>query len=372
MRLRLALAFAAALALSPSKLVFGAELTYGSWPPAADWLNSHALPETFRRIEEATGGEVKWNLIPGGQLAGGVETFNAIQDGIMDAGLGIATYVPNLLPSIATLYGTVVPGNDPVAAAGAAAETVMLHCPSCLEEARKIDQIPFAGYAGAPYVLMCREPIRTVEELKGKRIRASGASLNMMNMAGASVISASLTDAVSLLQRGGLDCVAGVGEWLRTFGYGDFAKYVTDFSFGVSAPAIAFMMNRDKWMALSPEAKQAHLRSFGYLAAEMTITNFIIRNQEAVQEQVAGNGVEIIQAGDDFAKLLADYQKEELGINVEKAKGFGVEDPAAFIAAYKEAVEKWRAISAEVGLDVDKFAERMWEEIYSKVDPEAL
>jgi TRAP-type transport system periplasmic protein len=147
---------------------------------------------------------------------------------------------------------------------------------------------------------------------------------------------------------------------------------VTDFSFGVSAPAIAFMMNRDKWMALSPEAKQAHLRSFGYLAAEMTITNFIIRNQEAVQEQVAGNGVEIIQAGDDFAKLLADYQAEELGINVEKAKGFGVEDPAAFIAAYKVAVEKWRAISAEVGLDVDKFADRMWEEIYSKVDPEAL
>jgi hypothetical protein len=290
----------------------------------------------------------------------------------MDAGLGIATYVPNLLPSIATLYGTVVPGNDPVAAAGAAAEVVMLHCPSCLKEAADIGQIPFAGYAGAPYVLMCVDPVTTVEQLKGKRIRASGAALNVLNMAGASVVSASLVEAVSLLQRGGLDCVAGVTEWLRTFGYGDFAKNVTDFSFGVASPAIAFMMNRDKFNALSPEAKTAHLKAFGYLAAEMTITNFIVRNNEALEEQKAQNGVKVVQAGDDFAKLLADYQVAEFDLNVAKAKGLGVEDPEAFIEAYKAAVEKWRGISAEVGLDVEKLADKMWEEIYSKVDVNSL
>lgn len=367
----LALTAVAALALG-SVQSRAEQLTYGSWVPAADWLNSHALPETFKRIEEGTNGDVTWNLIPGGQLAGGKETFTAIQDGIMDAGLGIATYVPNLMPSIATLYGTVVPGNDPVAAAGAAAETVMLHCPSCLAEAKKINQIPFAGYAGAPYVLMCREPIKTVEDLKGKRIRASGAALNILDLAGASVVSASLTDAVSLLQRGGLDCVAGVTEWLRTFGYGDFAKYVTDFSFGVAAPAIAFEMNRDRWTALSPEAKKAHLKAFGYLAAEMTITNFIVRNKEALDDQIKNNGVQMVQAGDDFADLLKQYQEKELGINVEKAKSLGVEDPEAFIKAYKTAVEKWRGISEKVGLDVEAFSAAMWDEVYSKVDPESL
>ena len=70
MKKALALATAAAITLATGQ-VSAEQLTYGSWVPAADWLNSNALPETFKRIEEATGGDVTWELIPGGQLAGG-------------------------------------------------------------------------------------------------------------------------------------------------------------------------------------------------------------------------------------------------------------------------------------------------------------
>ena len=76
---------------------------YGSWVPATDWLNAGALPETFRRITEATGGAVTWELVPGGQLAGGVETFAAVKDGLMDAGVAVPTYVPDLTPAMSML-----------------------------------------------------------------------------------------------------------------------------------------------------------------------------------------------------------------------------------------------------------------------------
>lgn len=371
MRIRNAMA-AAAVALGLAAPASAQHFVYGSWVPAADWLNSTALPEMFRRVEEATGGAVTWELIPGGQLAGGVDTMTAIQDGVMDAGLAIANYTPNLLPSLAILYGTAVEGNDPVAAAGAAAETMLLNCPSCLAEAAAINQIPIAGQAGAPYVLMCREPVRTVDDIKGKRVRASGASLEMLNMAGAATVSASLVEAVSLLQRGGLDCVAGVGEWLRTFGYGDFAKYVTDFSFGVSAPAISFMMNRDAFHSMSAEGKAATLRAAPYVTAEMTITNFIVRNQQAMDEQIATNGVQMIEATDSFAELLRAYKAKELDINKAKGAEFGVEGVETFVGKYLELVEKWRGISADVGLDVAKFEQALWDEVYSKVDPDSL
>lgn len=366
-------AFAALAAVCSLSLPAQAkDLVYGSWVPASDWLNSTALPKAFADIEAETGGSVSWELIPGGQLAGGRETPTAIQDGLMDAGLVIPTYVPNLLPSMAILYGTAIEGNDPVAAAGAAMETVLLNCPSCLEEARKINQIPLAGQAGAAYVLMCREPVKTVADLEGKRVRASGASLEMLNLAGASTVSASLVEAVSLLQRGGLDCVAGVGEWLRTFGYGDFAKYVTDFSFGVSAPAISFALNRDQWLAMSEAEQIAHLRASAYISAEMTIGNFIIRNDEAVADQVANNGVQIIKAGEDFAELMAEYKAKELGINEAKGEEFGVADVEGFVSAYLEAAEKWKGLSAEIGTDIDKFTQALWDEVYSKVDPGSL
>ena len=135
-------AFASALAMALAATAApAADYTYGSWVPASDYINAQALPEVFKRIDEATGGEVKWHLIAGGQLAGGVETFAAVQDRLMDAGVAATNYVPNLLPSTATLYGLAVPGDDPVAAAGAANEVVMLHCPSCIKELKALNMV---------------------------------------------------------------------------------------------------------------------------------------------------------------------------------------------------------------------------------------
>ena len=44
------------------------ELVYGSWPPAGEYLNRVALPKAFAAIEKETKGQIKWKLVPGGQL----------------------------------------------------------------------------------------------------------------------------------------------------------------------------------------------------------------------------------------------------------------------------------------------------------------
>ncbi|WP_159585658.1 C4-dicarboxylate TRAP transporter substrate-binding protein [Chelativorans xinjiangense] len=362
-----------ALALSTAT-ASAAELTYGSWVPASDYINSDALPEVFRRIEEDTGGEIKWNLIAGGQLAGGVETFAAIQDGLMDAGVAATNYVPNLLPSTATLYGLAVPGDDPVAAAGAANEVVMLHCPSCIEETKKLNMVPMGGYASAPYMLICRDPIETVDQLKNLRVRSSGAPLNIMQMAGANTVQVSLIDTVSLLQRGGIDCTTGIGDWLKTFGYGDFAKNVTDFSLGVSAPIIGLMINRDVWNSFTEDQKRAHLKAVVHLSAAHTINNFIIRTNEVLEDQIANNGVKMVepQNPEEWQALMDNFIRDQRNIAIDFAKGFGVENPEAFLDAYDTALVKWRGLSAKIGTDVEAFEKALWDEVYSKVDPGSL
>ena len=346
------------------------DLTYGSWVPATDYINAYALPEVFRRIEADTNGEIKWNLIAGGQLAGGVETFAAIQDGLMEAGVAATNYVPNLLPSTATLYGLAVPGDDPVAAAGAANEVVMLHCPSCLAETKKLNMVPMAGYASAPYLLICREPIETVDQLENLRVRSSGAPLNIMQMAGASTVQVSLVETVSLLQRGGVDCTTGIGDWLKTFGYGDFAKNVTDFSLGVSSPIIGIMINRDTWNDMTDDQKWAHLKAAPHLSAAHTINNFIIRTEEVLQDQIANNGVKMIapKNPEEWQALMDKFIGEQRTIAIDFAEGFGVENPEAFLDAYDTALVKWRALSAEIGTDVEAFEKALWDEVYSKVD----
>jgi TRAP-type transport system periplasmic protein len=370
---RIALAFAALVASSAAPAT-ATELIYGSWPPAGEYLNRVALPQAFAGIAKDTNGAITWKLVPGGQLADPKSTFQAAGQGLMQAGLGISTYVPNLVPSLNTIYSTIVFGDDVVAASGAALETLTLHCPSCIAEFKKINLVPLAGWTSSPYMLACREPVKSMADLKGKRVRATGGSTVLMTMAGAVPIAATLPEAVNLLQRGGLDCEFGVHTWLKTFGYADFAKNVTNYPLGLTGPAIGLMMNRDAWNKLTPEQKKIHLKYSADISAELALGQFVIENAKIIEELTQTKGVKLVSVTDpkDFEALIAKYEEAQRAKNIADAKKFGVPDPAAIIDAYAAARQRWAGLSKGIGHDIGKFSAAIWDVIYSKVDPATL
>jgi TRAP-type C4-dicarboxylate transport system substrate-binding protein len=369
----MSLALIMAAALLPTRPLLAAELVFGSWTPAQEYQNRVAMPELFRNIEKDTGGAIKWKLIAGGQIADAKATFTAVKDGLMQAGLGIVTYVPNAIPSVYAIYSTNIFGeSDPVAASGAALETMYLRCPSCLEELRKQNSVVLAGWTTSAYVLTCREPLRTMADLKGKRVRATGGNAEMLKMAGMVPVGATLVEAVGLLQRGGLDCQHGIIDWVRTFGYGDVAKYIMDYPLGLSGPALGILMNRDAWKNFTPEQKKVHVKYGAWLSAKMAIGNFIISNEEALNTVVKDKGVQLVKVGNAFDAIPENYKKVQRETNIATAKGFGVQDPAVIIDHYEQAVERWRPVSKQIGRDIDKFTEVLDREVFSKVDPDKL
>lgn len=345
---------------------------YGSWPPASDYLNTDTLPEAFAQIEEETGGEIQWELIAGGQLSDGRGTLAAVDDNLMQAGLAIPVYTPEAMPSLTLLYSTVVPGDDPVAVAGAAVQTLFLDCPECLEEAKDNNVLPFGGFASASYRLMCTKPVATMADLKGMRVRSTGGYGEMAAMGGATPMSVTLTEAVSLLQRGGLDCLMAAREWLQTYGYGEYAKYVTDLPLGVSAPAVGFVMNRETFLDMTPEAQAAHLRASALVTAKHTIGNYVLRDQQSFEAQQAEMGVELVAAGEDITAMVDGFVEADRERLIENGKQLGVSDPAALLDTYLANVETWRGYSAEIGTDVEAFSAKLWDEVFSKVDPGSL
>jgi TRAP-type transport system periplasmic protein len=369
----MSLALIMAAALLPTRPLLAAELVFGSWTPAQEYQNRVAMPELFRNIEKDTGGAIKWKLIAGGQIADAKATFTAVKDGLMQAGLGIVTYVPNAIPSVYAIYSTNIFGeSDPVAASGAALETMYLRCPSCLEELRKQNSVVLAGWTTSAYVLTCREPLRTMADLKGKRVRATGGNAEMLKMAGMVPVGATLVEAVGLLQRGGLDCQHGIIDWVRTFGYGDVAKYIMDYPLGLSGPALGILMNRDAWKNFTPEQKKVHVKYGAWLSAKMAIGNFIISNEEALNTVVKDKGVQLVKVGNAFDAIPENYKKVQRETNIATAKGFGVQDPAVIIDYYEQAVERWRPVSKQIGRDIDQFTQVLDREVFSKVDPDKL
>ncbi len=351
-----------------------AELVYGSWPPAGEYLNRVALPKAFAGIAKDTNGAITWKLVPGGQLADPKATYQAAADGLIQAGLGISTYVPNLAPSATAIYSTVVFGNDVVAATGAALETLTLHCPSCTAEFKKANLVPLAGWTTSAYKLACREPVKSMADLKGKRVRATGGSAELMSMAGAVPIAATLPEAVNLLQRGGMDCQFGVNSWLKVFGYADFAKYQTDYPLGITGPAIGLMMNRDTWNKFTPEQKKIHMKYAAQISASLAIGQFIDEDEEILGTLIKDKGLQVLKVSDpqDFEALIAKFETAQRAKNIADAKKFGVADPGAILDAYAAALKKWSGLSKGIGRDIDKFTDAIWTEVYAKVDPEKL
>lgn len=353
--------------------VVGAEsLLYGSWPPSSDYLNEVTLPEAFEKIASDTNSDIEWDLITGGQLADGRGTFTAVADGVMDAGLAIPIYVPDAIPTLALMYSVVVPGDDPVVTAGAAIETIFKDCDECLEEARDYGVVLLGGFASASYRLMCSSPVSTVDDLNGKRVRATGGYGEIVNQAGGTPLSLTLSDALSLLQRGGLDCVAGSREWLQTYGYGDFATYVTDLAMGSTGPAIGLFMNRDRFLELSEEEKMVHLEHSAYISAQHTIGNYVLKDLESFENQVEVNGIELVQPGDDLVSLVNNFPESDRDRLISNGRELGVANPEALLDAYANNIAKWTELSATIDNDVDAFAELLWEEVFKDMDVSKL
>jgi TRAP-type transport system periplasmic protein len=364
-----AAAMAAAASFSCGSAQAAMELVYGSWPPPMTTQNRVVMPKIFKEVEEETKGEIKWKLVAGGQLAGPKESFQATSDNVIQGALGIIIYAPNLAPSLNSIYNYLVFEGGSIAATPAALETMTLECPGCLDEFRKINIVPLAGWTTSQYYLACTQPFGKLEDLKGKRIRGTGGPAQLWELAGAVPVSSTLPESLTLLQRGGLDCMHTTYTWLQTFGYGDFGKNVLDFPLSLSGPAVGWMMNRDAWNKFNPAQKALHLRKAGELSASIAIQEFTVENDENLDRVKKEKGVKVIPVErKGFQELVAKFDKLQRDSIIDSAKKFGVADPGKILDAYQKNLVKWKGLTANVGTDAKKLSDLIWQHIYSKVD----
>ena len=143
---------------------------------------------------------------------------------------------------------------------------------------------------------------------------------------------------------------------------------------GMTGPAVGMLMNRDAWNKMTPDQKKIHLKSSARISAELALGQFVIENEQILNELKQTKGVQMIPVTDKAAwdAVTAKYDAAQREKNISDAKKFGVADPGAVIDAYAKAREKWSKLSPGIGRDIDKFADAIWNEVYSKVDPATL
>ena len=207
-----------------------------------------------REVAKATNGEVKVTLYPSLQLGGKPpELFRQAQDGVVDIVFTLPGYTSPAFPRTQMIE---LPGLKPD---GLAATNMMwdLLDPYLLPEYEGTKVIALWGAEDAG--LMTRsKPIRSLDDLKGMRMRApSAAQAKQLEVMGAVPIAMPITELYPGLERGVIDGAMVPFSVILDFRLGEVAKTYTIPGplFGRSSFLIA--MNTKKYNSLSPKARAA-------------------------------------------------------------------------------------------------------------------
>lgn len=181
------------------------------------------------------------------------------------------------------------------------------------------------------YGLLCREPVNSLADLKGKRIRTYGfAYPKIVEAMGATAVSVATSEAYEALQRGILDCTPIGPALARGWKYDEVAKYFIKFPFGASFGHLV-AMNRKSFDAM-PDDVKAIVEGLGQEYAMRYAVDLEMQIAE-VLEGWKSSGVTVIDFPvEDAAALVKDAGVQEIRKTwIEKANAAGL--PGDAIAA---------------------------------------
>ncbi|XWN31441.1 MAG: TRAP transporter substrate-binding protein [Devosia sp.] len=165
----------------------------------------------------------------------------------------------------------------------------------------------------SPVIVLTREPVETVPQMDGLKIRtfASPLQIKPMEAVGAIATPLPLSEVVPQLQSGGIDGMLAGMPILVAFKFYDIAKNVTDLDFSY---IVSMNVVNEAWFQSQTPEVQAAIREAGR-AAEETVFPWGVENVARTNAAWTENGGVIHQLPDDQrTKMLQEFQ--EIGTQV--------------------------------------------------------
>ncbi|PLW83464.1 ABC transporter substrate-binding protein [Kineobactrum sediminis] len=306
-----------------------------TWPKNLPGLGS--APENFARIiGEMSGGRLTARVYGAGEMVPAFEVFDAVRQGVADAGHGAAYYWKGKIPS--SVFFTAVPFGM-----NAQEMNAWFHYGGGLELWREAyapaNIIPFAG--GSTGVQMAgwfRSEINSLDDLQGLKMRIPGLAGDVFSGAGGTAVRISGGELYTSLQTGVIDAAEWVGPYNDlALGLYEVAKYYYYPGWHEPGAMLEFIVNRDSYEAL-PADLQAIVTQATRAVNQDMLDEFTARNNAALQELVNNHGVQLRRLPDDVLQAL--YRSSEQALQ-ELTAG----DPlsARVYASYREFYEGVRA-----------------------------
>ena len=222
------------------------KLSYANFPPASTFPCIQ-MERWKTEVEKRTNGKVQIDTYPGGTLLDAKDMIDGVIGGQADIGCLCMAYQPG---RFMITNATSLPLAIPNAKVGSLVlcDLYNKYKPSAFDKVKVLTL-----FATAPSNIMSKKPIRTLEDIKGLDLRASGGAATILKAWGANMVGMPMSETPEALQKGVVQGLFSSLEVMKDFNYAEMCKYVT-MTDTVIYP-FAVVMNLDSYNKLPVDVK---------------------------------------------------------------------------------------------------------------------
>ena len=313
-----------------------------TWPKNYPGLGLGA--ENFaNKVEAMSAGRLKIKVFGAGQLVPAFEVFDAVSQGTVEMGHGAAYYWTG--KSKAAAFFTAIPFG-----LNAQEMSSWIHYGGGLELWRELYEefnlVPFAaGNTGVQMTGWFNKEIKSIEDIKGLRMRTPGLGGDVITIAGGIAVTISGGELYTAMQTGVIDALEWVGPYNDlAFGFHQIAKYYYYPGWSEPGPALELLVNKDAFETL-PEDLKAIVETAARAVNQDVLDEYTARNNEALVSLIEEHGVQLKKLPDDVVRELRRISEEiieEIASDSEIARRI-----ANSIQSFQKQAAAYHAISEE-------------------------
>jgi TRAP-type C4-dicarboxylate transport system substrate-binding protein len=201
-----------------------------------------------REVEKRTNNKVRVQTFPGGTLLAAKNIFDGVIAGTADIGNFAMSYQPGRFPLSEAI-------DLPIGFTSARAASMAL-----LDLIEKYNPKEFAqvkvltAFTCPPADFMTKTPVRSLKDIKGMELRASGTGAEVLKRLGAVPVGMPQSEAPEAIQKGVVKGNVSSMEILKDFNFAAYLPYATEANLFVVSFAV--VMNKDKWNSLPEDVKK--------------------------------------------------------------------------------------------------------------------
>jgi len=234
------------------------KIAFVAAPPPAMLLlriaNKYYIPTVNKRLAAGGDFKIKWTKAWGSSLASFKDTFEAIEDGIAQMGMTLNVFEQSNLP-LENLSYKVPFATGNVMLLNKVNQDLHKKFPEMGKAWSSRNQVYLGGAASDSWNLITNFPVTKYEDLKGKRIGASGAASAWVRAVGAVPVTSAMNQSFTNIKNGlysGYPISMTLAFIYKTY---EAAKFMTKVNFGSTVgPSMSF--NKRAWDKIPPYAQK--------------------------------------------------------------------------------------------------------------------